>query len=211
MKEASFYPPHMLDSFGNPSPSALVPFCAFKGNMNLTGEYIPGINFPVCNKFKPTIQDGQTCHALDINSVIPKDDAKTKRGIENGILIAIDTDQRTAFQMEATSERTDPISGRLRVGKQISRRRATITISSLEKYTDTCKSHTGGCGYKMTTLKKMTGTDSFLGLSDDVKDCQIESKERCKNRKLFEKTQQMCGCLPWALKDVESGQVSVFN
>ena len=110
------------------------------------------------------------------------------------------------------------MSGRLRVGKQMSRHSTTISISSLDKYTDTCNVPKNGCGqygcacsYKMTTLKKMTGTDSFLGLSDDVKDCQIESKERCKNRKLFEKTQQMCGCLPWALKDVESGQVSVCN
>ena len=201
MKEASFYPPHMLDSFGNPSPSALVPFCAFESNMNMTGEYIPGINFPVCNKFKPTIQDGQNCHALNINS------AKTKRGIENGILIVIDTDQRTAFEMEDTFERRKQVRGQLRAGRKISMRSETLSISSLERYTDSCLS--GGCSYKMTTLKKMTGTDSFLALSDEKKGCQIEPQERCKNRKLFEETQQRCNCLPWPLKNVDSRHVSI--
>ena len=116
VREARFYPPQILDSFGNPSPSALVPFCAFKGNMNLTGEYIQGFNFSVCNKFKPVIQDGQTCYALNINSIIAKRDQKTRRGIENGILIAIDTEQATTFEMESKIQNLDHVKGQLRGG-----------------------------------------------------------------------------------------------
>ena len=177
--------------------------------MNLTGEYIQGLTFPVCNKFKPVIQDGQTCYALNINSVIPKEDKKTRRGIENGILIAIDTDQSTAFEMEDTLETNEHVRGQLRAGRKISLRSTALSISSLERYTDSCNSDTQGCSYSMTNVKKMTATDSFLALSDETKGCQIEPHEECKKRKLFEETQQRCGCLPWALKNVESQHVSI--
>ena len=207
VKEASFYPPHMLDSFGNPSPSALVPYCAFKGNMNMTGEYIDGLNFPVCNKFKPVIQEGQNCYALNINSVILKSDQKTRRGIANGILIAIDTDQPTTFEMANKIENREQMRGQLRGGRPaISNRMTMLSISSLERYTDYCQG--GSCSYKMTNLKKMTGTESFLALSDEIKDCQLEAEEECRQRKLLQETQQRCGCLPWVLENVKPKHVS---
>ena len=177
--------------------------------MNLTGEYVPGLNFPVCNMFKPVIQDGQPCYSLNINSVIPKKDRKTRRGIENGILIAIDTDQITAFEMEDILETREHGRGQLRAGPVILERSETVSISTLERYTDSCDMK--GCSYKMATLKKMTGTDSFLALSDKIKGCQIEPHAECKQRKLLEETQQRCGCLPWALNIFEPVHVSITD
>ena len=50
---ASLHPPHLTDTKGLP---AFIPFCAYGGNMKVMGEYIEGLNFPVCNKFKPQMK-----------------------------------------------------------------------------------------------------------------------------------------------------------
>ena len=51
----------------------------------------------------------------------------------------------------------------------------------------------------MTSLKKLTGTDTFLGLPDDVKDCQVGDQKECENNKFIEKAKEQCGCIPWSL------------
>ena len=34
----------------------------------MLGKRIPGLNFPVCKKFKPKILNGQLCYQVDVNS-----------------------------------------------------------------------------------------------------------------------------------------------
>ena len=51
------------------SPSALIPFCEYNGDMLAMGEYIENFDFPVCNKFRPTLLDGDLCYQLDVNSI----------------------------------------------------------------------------------------------------------------------------------------------
>ena len=55
--------------------------------METLGEYTGNLSFPVCNKFQPTVQDGQLCYELDIASVLRQD---TRPGLVNGILLVID-------------------------------------------------------------------------------------------------------------------------
>ena len=38
--DLSVYPPHLIDGNNNQIPTALVPFCGYGGNMNITGIYI---------------------------------------------------------------------------------------------------------------------------------------------------------------------------
>ena len=52
----------------------------------------------------------------------------------------------------------------------------------------------------MTSLKKMTGTDAFLDLPENIKGCQIEDQEMCYSRRYIEELQNQCKCLPWALR-----------
>ena len=56
--------------------------------------------------------------------------------------------------------------------------------------------------YKMTSLKKMTGTDNFLKMPETIKKCQNEIFEVCKTRYLTANGQKECGCLPRALTAV---------
>ena len=80
---ASLHPPHLTVSNGLP---ALIPFCAYQGDMEFFGEYIEGLDFPVCNSFKPKILDGELCFALKFRSQV----SESKPGTGEGLLLAID-------------------------------------------------------------------------------------------------------------------------
>ena len=54
--------------------------------------------------------------------------------------------------------------------------------------------------YVMTGLKWMSGTESFLELSNEEKECQIESFDECQR----EKVKETCQCVPWQLMFNES-------
>ena len=71
---------------------------------------------------------------------------------------------------------------------------ATIHLSTLDRFVDTKPG-----SYAMTSMKKMTGTSSFLDLPENIKDCQIEDQQRCFSRRYIEDLQNQCNCLPWAL------------
>ena len=94
--EVSLNPPHLVNSRGELTPSALIPFCAYNGDMNITGQYIPGLDFPICNKFKPTILDGQLCYAVDMKDVLKERASKPGRGL--GLLLAIEQKVTTTEQ-----------------------------------------------------------------------------------------------------------------
>ena len=48
------HPVHLVNSAeGNLSTSALIPFCAFAGDMTVVGQSVDGFSLPVCNIFHP--------------------------------------------------------------------------------------------------------------------------------------------------------------
>ena len=48
------HPVHLINSAeGNLSTSALIPFCAFAGDMAVVGRSVDGFSLPVCNIFHP--------------------------------------------------------------------------------------------------------------------------------------------------------------
>ena len=193
--DVSVFPSHVTDSNNNQIPTSLVPFCGFGGNMNTTGKYIDVLTFPVCDKFEAVLRDGRRCYALDMKSVVAAGGGgKTKPGKENSLFIAID--DTTTFNVKQTKSKNEPkVKGRLRPEVKVEEHATTILISLIESYTNSKAGR-----YKMTSLKKMTGTDSFLALSDETKGCQIEPEEDCNRRRLSEEIQSHCGCLPWIFK-----------
>ena len=59
--------------------------------------------------------------------------------------------------------------------------------------------------YAISSLKKMTGTQKFLALSNAEKGCQIEDFVECKNRNFFNQGRRLCGnCIPWALQNIQN-------
>ena len=59
--------------------------------MTILGEYIDGLDFPVCNAFKPTILDGELCYVLDLKHLETESNGVvSKAGRGKGLLLAID-------------------------------------------------------------------------------------------------------------------------
>ena len=69
---------HLVDEEGNHSPSALIPFCEFSGNMSIMGVKIDQFDVPVCNSFRPKFSGDQLCFEVDPNYYKDKIDADKK-------------------------------------------------------------------------------------------------------------------------------------
>ena len=69
-----------------------------------------------------------------------------------------------------------------------------IKVHMLAPYTDFRSGR-----YAMTAIKKISGTESFMGLPESERNCQSEEFEGCYKRKYFSRVQEMCGCIPLSL------------
>ena len=70
------HPVHVQDQFGNFSPTALIPFCVFGGNMSAMGVKIDLFDVPVCISFRPKTLQDQLCYTVDPNEYKHKIDLK---------------------------------------------------------------------------------------------------------------------------------------
>ena len=186
----SLHPVHLTpDDEGNMPPSALIPFCSYQENSSLLGQERPELdNTTVCNKFKPTIFDGQLCYSLDITKL----GEETKTGKKNGIFFMVDPNPYQLISAEKTV-------GDFRTGSQYFK----VFIYTLAQY-----STFGPGSYGMSTLKRMTGTKSFKQLPDHQKKCLVHNREECQTQKYLDQVQRECNCTPWALQtDLGKNQV----
>ena len=187
----SVHPAMLTDVNSRSIVSALVPYCAYRGFMNDTGEYIPGTSFPICNKFYPAIRDGELCYALN-NTFLEDGKQKTEPGKGNGLLLAVDLGMPVGTHAEIPDNSRRIGVLRTQVNKE--RNSFVFHISSLQRHSD----HRFG-RYKLSALKKMTATDDFLRMDDNVKKCQIGSQEKCRNDFFVEEILKVCGCIPWRI------------
>ena len=72
----SNHPVHIIDEDEELSPTALIPFCTFGGNMSVMGVKIDQFDVPVCNSFRPKIIMDQLCYTVDPNEYKHKIDLK---------------------------------------------------------------------------------------------------------------------------------------
>ena len=66
----SNHPVHILTKDHKISPSALIPFCEFGGNMSEMGVKIDQFDVPVCDSFKAKILYDQLCYEVDLNVIL---------------------------------------------------------------------------------------------------------------------------------------------
>ena len=130
--------------------------------------------FVACDQFQPTVLEGQMCYSLDLSKVHKVNSSKT--GKQNGLVLVLDPN---------TPENEEENVAR-------------IHLHTLSPFTD----YRNG-SYAMSSLKKMTATKGFLGMSETNKKCQVENFEDCKTMKYLEKIQKECHCIQWALHDKE--------
>ena len=174
-KELSLHPVNLKpDIDGNLPPSALVPFCFYQEDHNLPGPTT------FCDKFEPTILEGQLCYSLNVTKFERKD---TKLGKRNGLFLLLDPNP---YPMESTD-------GRVKAARN--------DQESFKVYIHTLAPHTafGPGAYAMHTLKKMTGKTSFYQMRDSQKECQVHSREKCQTEMFLKHVKTNCSCVPWAL------------
>ena len=56
--------------------------------MSLMGTYSKYFDLPVCDKFIPSVVDGQHCYKLDLDQFI--DDVAIEKGSTNGLTLLMD-------------------------------------------------------------------------------------------------------------------------
>ena len=143
----SLHPVHLTaDQEGNLPPSALVPFCLYQGESDLLGRELPELdNITVCDKFQPATLEGQFCYTLDIARVTKFPRKPTKSGKINGLLLLLDPDPYHLNHTDKSAESSD------------------MDGQNFKVFIHTLHTHTtfGPGSLAMSTLKKMTGTDSF--------------------------------------------------
>ena len=136
-----------------------------------------GFNFTACDKFQPTLMEGQLCFSLDVTNITR---AKSKAGRAMGLRLLLD--RINPRNLENENEADDSFR---------------IFLNTLDGFSDMQDG-----GYRMINVKKMVGTDSFMALSDEDKDCQKETYQDCHTRQFLEQLKQSCSCIPWGLKHV---------
>ena len=196
----SLHPPHLTESKGLP---ALIPFCAYGGNMKVLGQKIDGLNFSVCNAFKPTILDGEVCYALNIKDLISNGSIVSRPGRGEGLLLAIDNgiSIKSPKDKGVIDTREDYIRTKLKSTGE----RARLQFMTLHRQEVTRPGI-----YTMKNLKQMIGTENFLAMPDEAKKCQIELREKCRSRRYLQEVQRKCGCIPWGQSSFAFNQVKCF-
>ena len=178
------HPPHMSMNDWN---SAFIPFCAFKTDLNISKNplSLPGITFPLCNLFLPTILEGQLCYKLTLKMT-------SGQGKRNELMLLIDYNEDRSLQKSPTEHKANK-SSRSTLNfdtavETIQGARAKVHINTLSPYV----SFSRGI-YKMSDVKKMTAKNDFLKMPLKDRQCEVELYEDCRTRKLIEE----CNCGLW--------------
>ena len=194
----SLHPPHMADSTGTLLPAALIPFCSYQASF--LGVHSPNLPFVSCSQAQPTVLDGQLCYSINASHSFSK---VSKNGRENGLLMLLDFGPLRSQQgQEAMNENKEvwtkgmPLNTEMSDEDKTSVRVYVQTLSEFSSY--------GEGGFAMSELKRMTGRPNFLEFPDSLKKCQIEARDKCRILKYFERVQDQCGCVPWALADFQA-------
>ena len=146
-------------------------------------------NLVACDKFESTILEGQLCYSLDMAKLGGK---TAKSGKENGLFLLLDPNP---YQLNVTTNNVESS----RTGDESFK----VFIHTLSQFS-TFEPGT----YGMSTLKKMTGTESFEQLPEQQKKCLVHNREKCQTLKFLDHVQTQCNCSSWALK-ANSGKIQV--
>ena len=89
----------MEPSSGLLSPSAFIPFCELAGDASLLGRRVAGFDVPVCDKFEPTVVEGQICYRLETDRYFKQ----LRRegggdGKEEGLTLLLDYNEERSIQ-----------------------------------------------------------------------------------------------------------------
>ena len=202
--EVSLHPAHLVDSRGNATPAALIPFCGYQTNMTHMGLKDQGM--PICTQFQPTQLNGQLCYSLNSSSMAG---LVSRSGIDNSLIFFLDlsgiglqADQTRKWQYRPGKKYhyNTLIMG----GGSNELENPKIYLNTLTRFTE----YKTGI-FKLSSLKKISGTPGFMDLPDDIRKCESDTYENCRAKKYHKKVLQKCGCMPWFLNSVYKSKVNL--
>ena len=191
------HPPHLTSAWS----SALIPFCAYKTDLNISKNSLalPGLTFPLCSSFLPTILEGQLCYKLDLKEA-------SGQGKKNELMLLLDYNEDRSLQTSfKTNELVDSQSSKTTMNfdttfEGLQGVSSKIQINTLSPYV-----RFGGGVFEMTLVKKMTAKLDFLKMTLEEKDCEVDLFEDCRTKKLIKE----CNCVPWELPGFQVGAYNV--
>ena len=113
------HPVHIVGKDGVTSPSALIPFCDFGGNMSAMGVKIDDFDVPVCNSFQAKILNDQICYEVDLNSFSDKDNIE--RYLKFGFIFLLDynEDRQSIFGKVSMKTQNEDLAYRIAESNEI--------------------------------------------------------------------------------------------
>ena len=103
--EVSNHPVHIQDINGTFSPTALIPFCGFGGNMTGMGVMIDQFDIPVCNSFRAKILNDQLCYVVDLNRY--SDKINIDKELRSGFSLLLDYNEDRQATFDGNNEGTE--------------------------------------------------------------------------------------------------------
>ena len=159
--------------------------------MILLGKNRSDLPFQACNKFYPTVLEGNLCYSLNLSSIRTE---KSQAGENAALMIFID--EGTANQNIKQDGSSSGIDDKfyhleLKDSEDVASS-VSINLNLLSSFS----AHRAG-SYAMSSLKKITGTENFLGQTEEKKNCKLETREDCQKKSYIANVQEKCGCFPW--------------
>jgi len=173
LQKVSNHPVHIIDEVGELSPTSLIPFCEFGGNMSVMGVKIDQFDVPVCTSFRPKIIRDQLCYTVDPNEY------KNKIDLKGELSLSFYINYNEDRQMEDTNN-TEQHS---------------IIVNTIEPMELSLNMK-----HYFNVIKEISVTDSFLSLDKDIRGCQEESYDKCTTRKYMNTLMNKCQCLPFQFR-----------
>ena len=101
------HPVHIIDKNGQQTPSALIPFCEFGGNMSIMGVNIDYFDIPVCTSFEATVLNDQLCYEVDLNRFSNKDNIDRELKLGFNFIMDYNEDRQVTFNKYMTTNKVD--------------------------------------------------------------------------------------------------------
>ena len=91
-----------MDKNGQRFPSALIPFCAFGGDMSAMGTMMDQIEIPICNSFEPKVLNDQLCYEVDLDRFSNK--TNRDKEMKDGFIFLMDYNEDRQKTIQAVEE-----------------------------------------------------------------------------------------------------------
>ena len=93
---------HIVTEDNQMSPSSLIPFCEFGGDITAVGVKIDKLKFPVCKSFKAKVLNDQLCYEVDLNKFSDKNNIDKQ--LRSGFFFMMDYNEDRQITFDSVTQ-----------------------------------------------------------------------------------------------------------